>query len=91
MWASLYFKKNVLFFTGKSAYQCILSRLFLESVQSHKPGDEVNVIDLLRDINRQFVNEVIELSDEYGDYTVCNIGSFNHSLTKPIMYTVRHL
>ena len=85
------FYKNGLFFTGKSAYQCILSRLFLESVQSHKPGDEVDVIALLRDINRQFVNEVIELSDEYGDYRVCNIGSFNHSLAIRIKYTVRQL
>lgn len=85
---------NVLLITGKAAYQGHLSDLLLKTVKNLKCGEDVKVLELLREINRQFAERDIDLGtyddeDEYRSYEVKNIGSIVHCLTEHIVYRIK--
>lgn len=86
---------NVLLITGKAAYQGHLSDLLLKTVKNLKCGEDVKVLELLREINRQFAERDIDWGTYdienkiYLSYDVKNIGSIVHCLTEHIVYRIK--
>lgn len=80
--------------SGKAAYQGHLSDLLLKTVKNLKCGEDVKVLELLREINRQFAERDIDWgtydneNEIYLSYDVKNIGSIVHCLTEHIVYRI---
>ncbi|XP_062581211.1 uncharacterized protein LOC134243020 [Saccostrea cucullata] len=79
--------------SGKYSYRCHLANLFWDRVKLLSDGSQVNLLELLREINRMFAEKAISIDDEpyegcYISYEVSNVGSICHRLTSPIHYTV---
>lgn len=81
--------------SGKAAYQGHLSDLLLKTVKNLKCGEDVKVLELLREINRQFAERDIDWGTYdienkiYLSYDVKNIGSIVHCLTEHIVYRIK--